>query len=114
MKIVVTTDDGTEIEYEGDAAENMMFFAGIGADLFHTLTVTCVLKDSYASLTEYIKGACTSDSFRDMFLRAVAFDDVDHWNALVEVHYGGRQGLVNLSQELADKMRERMKDKVDA
>ena len=105
MKIVVTTDEGTTLEYEGRDAENMMFFSTIGSEFFNTLPVTCVLKDQFGSLQAYVKECCTSDSFRDMFLRAVVNDSVEDWNALVETHYGGRKGLVDLSQELADKLR---------
>ena len=113
MKLVVTTDKDTILTYEGRDAENMIFFSTIGSEFFNTLPVTCVLKDHFGSLQEYVKEACKSDSFRDMFLRAVVSDKVEDWNALVDTHYGGRGGLVVLSQELADKLKERYKDVSD-
>ena len=104
-RLVFTDGEGKTFIYEGRDAENMMFFSTIGSEFFNTLPVTCVLKDKFVSLQAYVKECCTSDSFRDMFLRAVVNDSVEDWNALVDTHYGGRKGLVALSQELADKLR---------
>ncbi len=109
MKLELTTDEGTVMTYEGDDADNMMFFSTVGSEFFNTIPILCVLKEHHNTLQKYIDDCCSSDSFRDMFLRAVRSDSNDDWNALVERHYGGRAGLVALAQDLADKLRQKSK-----
>jgi len=103
MKITVLNDDGVEMSYEGIHAENMMFYSAIGSQIFNTLPIMCVLKSP--SFHEYIEECRTSNSFSDMFLRAVADDNPHFWNELVDAHYGGREGLVKLAKELSGKLR---------
>ena len=108
MKMTVITDEGTVLEYHGRDAENMMFYSQIGCDFFNTLPTTCVLKDHFGSLQAYVKECCVTDSFRDMFLRALISDTAEDWNAITDAHYGGRKGLTEIAQELADNLRDRM------
>ena len=101
MKIVVKDVDGRR-EYEGREAENLMFFAKLGSDLFHTVPVMCV--QDHKTFREHSLTR-VGDSFADMLLKAIVNDDVASWDALVTEHYGGRDGLVALGKELADKLR---------
>lgn len=102
MKIVVTNDDGQTMEYEGRDADNFMFCAGIGSDVFNTLVAMTLLGQN--SFHAHAKD-CQSDSFSDVFLNACTKDDVESINKLIDMHYGGVAGLEILTREMLENLK---------
>ena len=97
LKITIS-GNGNSIEATGRDAENMVFFSNLGQEIFNTLLVMSLLGQK--SFSEHVK-LRTSESFSDMFLRAVVNDSDDDIITLMDKHYGGADGVANLSATLA-------------